>query len=212
MDIYTHGDPRDRYDSVKWDFDDSMLTEIYGSDGYIYKLARPSSDKLVILEGIRGIASDIATYLLENIDTFPKDVRNGLVLFAQVHGEYPITKDLVEDMSEVQYNLMKNHINTHGTFSNVIYNEIPRGTTFRGINKPMERYLSGEPEIGKDKNLRSKYRQVYFDLGTRDLRSLVIHELAHTAANHQRWRMDDHGADFRRYETIIRNAWRDVTK
>lgn len=206
MEIYEHGDPRDLYDSVKWDFDDSMLKKITGSDGYVYKMINNDSEKLAILEEIREIAASIAYYFIENIETYPKDMQNGLILFAQVHGENKIDNN----MSEYQYNLMKNHISKKGTCSGVIYNEIPKGTKFRGINKPMERYLSDEPPIGKDRNLRSKFRQIYFDLGTKDLRSLVIHELAHTAANHQRWRIDDHGVDFKKYESAIRNAWKQV--
>ena len=209
MDIFLHEDPRDRYDTVKWDFDDSKLHIAVGSDGYVYKLIRPSQEKIYILEKIRMIANGIANYLIENIETYPREVRNGLILFAQIHGEYPMNLNSDSEM----YKFMWRHWSMSGGLaSRVIYNEIPKGTHFRGINKPMERYLSHEPEIGKDLNLRSTFRQVYFDLGTRDLKALVIHELSHTAANHQRWRMDDHGKDFKTYEKIIKDAWNEIEK
>jgi hypothetical protein len=209
MDIFQTGDPRDHYDAVKWDFDDSNLHKAVGSDGYVYKLIRPNQEKLETLENIRIIANDIAAYFIENLSMYPKEVRDGLVLFAQVHGEYPT----VPDNSSELYDLMWRHWTlSGGVSSRVTYNEIPKGTHFRGLNKPMERYLSHEPEIGKDKNLRSAFRQIYFDLGTKDLKGLVIHELSHTAANHQRWRMDDHGRDFKMYEKLIKDAWNIVQK
>lgn len=209
MEVYEYEDPRDRYDAVKWDFDDSGLHKAVGSDGYVYKLIRSDQRKLTILENIRIVASEIANYFMENLGSYNLDVQDGLILFAQVHGEHPTDLD---EMSEEQHELMWRHWSLSGTLSGVTYNEIPRGTSFRGLNKPMERYLSDEPPIGKDHNLRSRFRQIYFDLGTRDLKSLVIHELAHTAANHQRWRMDDHGTDFKKYESLIRSAWNKVEK
>lgn len=212
MEAYAYGDPRDYYDSVKWDFDDSELHRAVASDGYVYKLRTTDETKIRKLQRVREIASNIATYLMQNLYTYPRDTQNGLILFAHVHGERDALENEMLGMSDEQYELMWRHWSLTGATSGVTYNEIPKGTSFRGLNKPMERYLSNEPPIGKDLNLRSKFRQIYFDLGTRDFDDLVIHELAHTAANHQRWRVDDHGADFKRYENIIRRAWKDITK
>ena len=83
---------------------------------------------------------------------------------------------------------------------------------FEGLNKPKNvRRLKKVAIIGKDENLRAERRTIFFKIRNRNgklkslkqLESLIIHEIAHTACNHVRWRDDDHGADFKLCEHVI---------
>ena len=76
---------------------------------------------------------------------------------------------------------------------------------FEGINKPKDVYTKkGARHIGKDKNLRAKYRVIFLTIRYKngkikkinDILRLLSHELAHTALNHVRWRDNDHGESF----------------
>jgi hypothetical protein len=221
MNIFKNGDPRDTLDSVKWDFSDAQMKGKIGTDGYYYKFALSANgeNKLHKLEQVRAKAANIANYFHVNLDKYPSTVRHGLRLFIHIHGEIPMDQSRMMEMSPEQLELMRLHWSLHGTCSNVIYSEIPDNSPFRGMNKPMERYINDHaPLIGKDENLRSKWRHVFLKISNdyktleqdAALTSLVIHELAHTASNHQRWRNDDHGEDFKLYENLIRGAWNKV--
>jgi len=227
---FKNGDPRDTRDPVKWDFDDSHMEGKIGTDGYYYKLsatagrtaksaASTADNKIHKLEQIRAKAANIAHYFHVNLNRFayPSEVKHGLRLFIHIHGELPMDQDRMMEMSPKQLEMMRVHWSLYGTCSNVIYSEMPNGSPFSGLNKPMERYINDHaPLIGIDENLRSKWRHVFLKLSNdyktleqdAPLTRLVIHELAHTAANHQQWRNDDHGEDFKLYENIIRDAWR----
>ena len=231
--LFEKDDPRDTRDSVKWDFDDSQMEGKIGADGYYYKLVVDTAqpyNKINKLEQVRAKAANIAHYFHVNLNkydlrskdkrfAYPAEVKHGLRLFIHIHGEIPIDQSRIVEMSPKQLELMRLHWSLNGTCSNVIYSEMPLSSPFKGLNKPMERYINEHaPLIGKDENLRSKWRHVFLKLSndykTLDqdipLTNLVIHELAHTAANHQQWRNDDHGEDFKLYENIIREAWRSV--
>ena len=85
--------------------------------------------------------------------------------------------------------------------------EMQLNTNFEGLNKPKKIYMSDRIEIGKDGKLRAKYRIIFLNLknkSIKNLKKLLIHEMAHTAANHVKWRDDDHGKDFKTYENIIK--------
>lgn len=222
LSLFKDNDPRDKYDSVKWDFDDNKgMQGVIGTDGYYYKLTTLQNkdyekNKLNKLEQIRAKAANIANYFHVNINKYSEEDKKGLRLFVYIHGEIPVDQHRLTEMSPEQLELMKIHWGIKGTCSNVIYSEMPHGNPFNGLNKPMERYINElAPHIGKDENLRSKWRHVFFRLSNdyktlsidKPLINLVIHELAHTAANHQRWRNDDHGSDFKHYENLIRDAW-----
>jgi hypothetical protein len=84
---------------------------------------------------------------------------------------------------------------------------------FEGLNKPKNLYITNESSIGPDKNLRAAYRIIFLTLREngklktiKSLKSLIAHELTHTALNHVRWRDDDHGPEFKiMYNIILRN-------
>jgi hypothetical protein len=84
---------------------------------------------------------------------------------------------------------------------------------FEGLNKPKILHITNEIDIGPDKNLRATYRTVFLTLRENgrlktieSLKSLIAHELTHTALNHVQWRDDDHGPEFKiMYNIILRN-------
>jgi hypothetical protein len=84
---------------------------------------------------------------------------------------------------------------------------------FEGLNKPKDVYVTNENSIGPDKNLRASYRVIFLSLREngklktiKSLKSLIAHELTHTALNHVQWRDDDHGPEFKiMYNIILRN-------
>ena len=83
---------------------------------------------------------------------------------------------------------------------------------FEGLNKPKNVHLTNEMEIGPDKNLRAQYRIIFLTLrkngkllSINALKSLIAHELTHTALNHVLWRDDDHGPEFKLINKIILN-------
>jgi hypothetical protein len=94
--------------------------------------------------------------------------------------------------------------------------EMQIGTMFDGMNKPKEvklnKYL---PKVGADGKLKASYRVIFFQLRHPDdkikkfneLFRLVMHEIAHTGCNHVRWRDDDHGDDFKLFETYLYYLW-----
>ena len=86
--------------------------------------------------------------------------------------------------------------------------EIPKGTKFEGLSKPKMRYIDENGKyIGRDKNMRALYRDVFVDLDTEDLDGLIIHELAHIACNHVNYYDDNHGKDFKWAESILTYYW-----
>jgi hypothetical protein len=86
---------------------------------------------------------------------------------------------------------------------------------FEGLNKPKNVHLTYESGIGPDENLRAEYRIIFLTLrengklkSLKSLKSLIAHELTHTALNHVQWRDDDHGPEFKiMYDIILRNLF-----
>jgi hypothetical protein len=82
---------------------------------------------------------------------------------------------------------------------------------FEGLNKPKEVKRTQEINVGEDGKLRAKYRKIFLTLRNengklktlKQLKSLIAHELTHTALNHVRWREDDHDEKFNFYNKLI---------
>ncbi len=83
---------------------------------------------------------------------------------------------------------------------------------FEGLNKPKGVYTKKDARyIGKDKNLRAKYRVIFLTIRNengkikkiKNILPLLSHELAHTALNHVKWRDDDHGTHFDKLDKMI---------
>ena len=77
---------------------------------------------------------------------------------------------------------------------------------FNGLNKPKDIYYKENClPVGKDGKHRASYRIVMLNLDDLSyLPTLVIHELAHTFCNHVFFRRDDHGSDFKKYESFVK--------
>ena len=103
-------------------------------------------------------------------------------------------------------------INTPFLLQEMQLNKDQKLIKFEGLNKPKNVHLTNEIEIGPDKNLRAQYRIIFLTLrkngkllSINALKSLIAHELTHTALNHVLWRDDDHGPDFKLMNKIILN-------
>jgi hypothetical protein len=74
------------------------------------------------------------------------------------------------------------------------------------------RHMTNEPPVGPDQNMRCGYRDIFLKRNAKgpELRELIIHELSHTGANHNRWRDDDHGEDFQKVYNLIENIANDI--
>ena len=217
-------DPGDKHDSFKWNFDENKgLETVLGQDNYIYKLKSTNENnknKLQKLQDIRSKVGNVMYYIHSKLSQYPPEIQNGLKLLISIHAEMPMESSEILQLPEELESMVKKHwIGSGGYCSNVIYSEMPNGTPFQGLNKPKDRYINRKaPSIGPDKQLRSKWRHVFIKLPNnnklfledKSLQNLVIHEIAHTAANHVRWRPDDHGKDFKMYEKAIKDAWNKV--
>tara|TARA_B110000977_G_scaffold15653_3_gene19157 strand:- start:2361 stop:2939 length:579 start_codon:yes stop_codon:yes gene_type:complete len=83
---------------------------------------------------------------------------------------------------------------------------------FEGLNKPRDVYTKQNViPIGKDGNLRAKYRVIFLTIRyknknlkkIKNILPLLSHELTHTALNHVKWRDDDHGKHFNEIDKMI---------
>ncbi|AOM63430.1 hypothetical protein [Heterosigma akashiwo virus 01] len=83
------------------------------------------------------------------------------------------------------------------------------GKHFNGLNKPKNIYERERTlPVGKDGIFRAERRVIMLKLFRDPVRlfNLVVHELAHTFANHVKYREDDHGKDFKMYERFIKKT------
>lgn len=82
---------------------------------------------------------------------------------------------------------------------------------FNGLNKPKDVHSTRNIPIGDDKRLRARYRKIFLTLKHRngrlktvnEMKSLLAHELTHTALNHVTWKDDNHSKLFKEYNKII---------
>ncbi len=83
----------------------------------------------------------------------------------------------------------------------------PNSDKFQAVNKPKNvTFFEHEPVQGRDRKLRSWNRHIVIKLALRGecyLQRLMIHELAHTPANHLCFRHDDHSSDFRIFQAFF---------
>tara|TARA_B100000287_G_scaffold372280_2_gene370818 strand:+ start:611 stop:1114 length:504 start_codon:yes stop_codon:yes gene_type:complete len=83
---------------------------------------------------------------------------------------------------------------------------------FLGLNKPKIVTKTNKIKIGLDGNKRAKYRVIFLTLrddngklkSLNSLKSLIIHELVHTALNHVTWKDDNHKKEFYEFENILK--------
>jgi len=193
----------DILDKVKWDFEENF-PPITASDGYIYKAT--SLENVEKLQNIR-YKIDLLCQKLELIyegNVLPPEIE----LFLNLHGEYfRDLQDLTKMLPEPFINRIKGGITT----SRYLLSEIPKGTIYNGLNKPRMRYIDfSEIPIGRDGQGRALYRDIFLnlDLKGKYLDDLITHELAHSMANHIKYReAENHQADFKRAEELIKSLW-----
>lgn len=196
---YPQDDPGDFYDPFKWNFPENSLISIR-YNGHIYKLNHLSN--LEILVYTRKFITELCKELARQVENgkYTKYKKN-IKIFMCIHNE----RKPADDTSCI---------------GGYLLSEIPVdskvGSIFEGLNKPKGRHLTDEPDVGKDKNLRAAYRDIFLDLSVYDSKGpegfikLVVHELAHTFANHLRYRSDDHGKDFVESEKVLLECARNI--
>ncbi len=193
-------DSGDQFDSMKWDFDENVYP-VYQVGNYEYIASSP--ERADLLADLR----DHINLVCERIERDPSwrnaKYKDGVEVFLGLHKE-----DVYDPhgLPSPFYELAANGQPT----SRYLLGEIPRRTDFEGINKPRMRYDQlGAPSVGKDGSGRALYRHIFLNLNNspRELDALVIHELAHSMANHIQYRHDDHHADFKWAERLIKKNW-----
>ena len=201
-------DPGDYYDKLKgydaWDFSEDNLP-VYWVGKYPYK-AR-TKENAMRLANLRNQIDALCHNIIVNKSEWEysgtNQYINGVGVFLGLHME---TYYDPHTLPHPFYDIALKGLQT----SRYLLSEIPKGTAFKGLNKPKQRYINKSlPKVGKDGYGRALYRDVFLDLdlGDRALRNLIIHELAHSMANHIAYRPDDHHADFKWAEKLITDYW-----
>lgn len=202
-------DPGDYYDKLKgydaWDFDETNIP-VYIIGKYPYKsYSQKNAHKLANLrDKIDKLCQNIMINQHEWKDsTSNLEYINGVGVFLGLHMETiydPYT------LPSPFHEIAKKGLPT----SRYLLSEIPKGTAFAGLNKPKQRYQDKRVSVvGKDGNGRALYRDIFLDLdrNEKSLKNLIIHELAHSMANHIMYRPDDHHHDFKWAENLIIRYW-----
>jgi hypothetical protein len=193
-------DPGDKYDKMKWDFNERKGYSVIYIDGYPYKVLNKGSKKVqeqvaMKLKSLRDFVNKICYNLNRYRYNYPDYVQDNIDLFLDIHEESEFVNN---------HRCFKKRI-PYGSTSFFLLSQIPPNKGFDGMNKPKERYISNEPYIGPDQNLRANYRDIFLNLNNVNIKKLLIHELAHTFCNHVQWRPDDHGQDFITAENILKD-------
>ncbi len=210
--VFFIDDPGDKYDKppykvpgMAWDFSEDSLN-VYKIGKYEYKAMNQKNAKL--LSSLRKKIDILCENILDDIDSWVNSTNNqsyldGVFLFIGIHKEHYYDPDTLP--------LYFAEIAVKGTkVSRYLLSEIPKGTPFDGISKPRMRYIDNRSSpVGKDGNMRAMYRHIFLNLDISDkkLTKLIIHELAHTMANHVRYRPSDHFSDFIWAEKLITKYW-----
>ena len=188
-----------------WDFDETINYITINIDSIPYKVLNKKNNKQIsyqnsynaalLLHSIRQQINLISIYLRLNINNYTKNIQKCINCFLSIH---PYNYLLSEMQDEKLLNI-----------------------PFIGLNKPrnVKNKLLMEP-IGRDKNLRAEYRDIFLNIRNYDnslkrlqsLMSLVIHEITHTACNHVTWKDDNHNNDFKSCEKIIKDAYNNMKK
>jgi hypothetical protein len=195
-----------------WDFPETG--HVYWIRGYPYKASNIERAKKLsmIRNKINILCDNIVRDLSPNKPNLPAQGIYGIDIFLGLHQEHYYDPKM---LPHPFYDLAKSGRKT----SRYLLSEIPKGTMFDGISKPRMRFIDPDaPYVGADKNGRALYRDIFLNLDKTEtnvhgsnksigLKGLVIHELAHSLANHIAYRPDDHHADFKWAEKFITKHW-----
>jgi hypothetical protein len=200
-------DPGDKYDKinlgVSWDFPEHNIpVHVIGRYPYKARSYKNAQKLAMIRTKIDVLCKNIIKARSEwEHSTNNQEYLDGVDVFLGLHREsYYDPYTLPDPFFEIAERGLP--------VSRYLLSEIPKGTAFSGLNKPKMRYTDKTlPPVGKDGNGRALYRDIFFDLSATNLKGLVIHELAHSLANHIAYRPDDHHADFKWAEKLIARHW-----
>lgn len=175
-----------------WDFDETTNYIYYLSpnDNYCYKVLDNYKDYLkaiYILEKLRIIINEMCKFLSINFYHYSDKDKIAIKCFLDIHP------------------------------NNYLLSEMQMKQMFEGLNKPRNLYSSNDEILGSDGKDRAQYRDVFLQLRKNNkfksydsIIKLTIHEITHTMCNHIRWRDDDHGSDFKYYEKILLDVYKEV--
>lgn len=198
-------DVGDTLDSEKWDFREDNIP-VYWIGKYPYK-AR-NKENAMKLANLRNKIDTLCHNIVMNRSEWEESTSNlsylnGVGVFLGLHMETIYDPSI---LPHPFYDIALKGLPT----SRYLLSEIPVGTSFDGLNKPKQRYTDkSAPKVGKDGKGRALYRDIFLNLNKTDsaLKKLIIHELAHSMANHIAYRPDDHHADFKFAEELIKDYW-----
>lgn len=202
MIIPDYGDYYDKHKKggVAWDFEENYYpTFKIGKYNYIAKNMKNAE----LLSELRKHIDLVCNRILSDSSWKNSKYAEGVYIFLNLHKEqyYDDPNSLPEPFHSISKKTKT---------SRYLLSEIKPGTAFLGINKPRMRYEEvNAPYVGKDKNGRALYRHIFLslDISSNEIQNLLIHELAHSMANHIFWRPDDHKEDFKWAEKLIKKNW-----
>ena len=171
-----------------WDFDENVnyvsIKSKYNGQTYNVLIMPDKLQAVKLLSQIDNYIAKISLKLFKMYNFLPEKLKTPAFIFLNIHP------------------------NNHKLF------EMQLNTDFEGLNKPKNVKINKQlPPLGKDGYLKASKRYVFLELRDsrrklrtfKNIRPLVIHELAHTMANHVTWRDDDHGNDFNFYYYFLNN-------
>lgn len=203
MPVYIE-DYSDNFDDFKWDFPETGT--IYKIGDYEYLASNREHAELLanLRDHIDGLCERISRDRHNwNKPNVSKSYRDGVDVFLGLH------MPVFYDPNELPNPFFETASKGRKT-SRYLLAEIPKGTEFEGISKPRMRFDDiSAPPVGKHGTARALYRHIFLnlDLSPKKLEELVIHELAHSMANHVFWEPDNHHADFKWAERLIKKYW-----
>lgn len=208
-------DPGDLYDEFKWDFPEDDLTVVI-IDGYIYKVNKDNANKRAAkLHNIRQKINKICDNLVKfsGGKNFSEDMQNKIELFLDIHYEFERSPHDTINLAGDLFPRIREGRET----SKYLLSEIPKGSKvgsqFNGINKPRARAIfDNVPSIGEDGQGRACYRDVLIkhNLAGKELKDLILHEVAHGFVNHIQWRDNDHGPPFQEAEALLKKMAKNI--
>jgi hypothetical protein len=207
------GDYGDFYDKQKygsdaeWDFREDNIPVYYiENDPYPYKARSKKSAK--ILSNLRKHITQTCRRIEDahrngKISAPNQEYIDGVDIFLGIHSEgYYDPEVLPDPFFDIALDGQE--------CSRYLLSEMPKSTGFDGMDKPRMIFNDANaPSVGGDGTSRPLYRDVFLnvDKSKKDLDKLVIHELAHTMANHNTFVPDNHHEDFKWAEKVIGRYW-----
>lgn len=173
-----------------WDLEEirnykAVNSLLYKSKYNIVSHYKNKGKAIVIFTMIDNFIRRCVSSIRKHFNSIPSNLKDGFKVFLDIHP------------------------NKHRLF------ELPVNSQFIGLNKPKNIAINNRlPSVGKDGLLKANSRNIFIKIRNNNgtfmpidnIFETVIHELVHTAANHVKWRNNDHGYDFYLYYSFLKNA------